>query len=60
MRIDFLARHRLVWRALGEAFKPAPEPAALPRWTRGELMAMARMAGPIPPMPRTPLPDDVV
>jgi phytoene synthase len=60
VRIDFLARHRLVWRALGEAFKPAPEPAALPRWTRGELMAMARMAGPIPPMPRTPLPDDVV
>ena len=26
--------------------------------TRGELMAMARMAGPIAPMPTTPLPDE--
>jgi hypothetical protein len=32
----------------------------MPRWTRGELMTMARMAGPIAPMPQTPLPDEVV
>jgi phytoene synthase len=60
VRIGYFARLKLVWRALGEAFRAAPEPAAMPRWTRGELMAMARMAGPIAPMPRTPLPDEVV
>jgi phytoene synthase len=31
----------------------------MPRWTRGELMTIARMAGPIAPMPTTPLPDEV-
>ena len=60
VRIGYLARLRLVWRAFGEAFAAAPEPEAMPRWTRGELMAMARMAGPIAPMPLTPLPDEVV
>jgi len=60
VRIGYLAKLKLVWRALREAFKAAPEPEAMPRWTRGELMAMARMAGPIAPMPQTPLPDEVV
>lgn len=60
VRIGFFARLRLVWRAFGQAFRTAPEPKAMPRWTRGELMAMARMAGPIAPMPQTPLPDEVV
>jgi phytoene synthase len=60
VRIGDLARLKLAWRAFGEAFRAAPEPAAMPRWTRGELMAMARMAGPIAPMPQTPLPDEVV
>jgi 15-cis-phytoene synthase len=60
VRVGFLAKLGFVWRALGEAFRAAPEPDPMPRWTRGELMAMARMAGPIAPMPTTPLPDEVV
>jgi phytoene synthase len=58
VRIGFFAKLRLVWQAFGDAFKTAPEPEALPRWTRGELMTIARMAGPIAPMPTTPLPDE--
>ena len=42
------------WDALFEA----PEPAEWPRHTRGSLMMAARMAGPIAPMPDTPLPDE--
>ena len=60
VRVGFFAKVELVWRAFREAFRSAPEPEPLPRWTRGELMAMARMAGPIAPMPQTPLPDEVV
>ena len=60
VRVDSFGRLALAWRALGEAFRSAPEPETMPRWTRGELMAMARMAGPIAPMPLTPLPDEVV
>ena len=52
------AKLKLVWRALRETFRRAPAPEPMPRWTRGELMAMARMAGPIAPMPMTPLPDE--
>jgi phytoene synthase len=57
-RVAFVTKQRLVWRAFGAAFKSAPEPDPMPRWTRGELMAIARMAGPIAPMPTTPLPDE--
>jgi phytoene synthase len=57
--IGFFAKAGLVWRAFQAAFRPAPEPETMPRWTRGELMAIARMAGPIAPMPQTPLPDEV-
>jgi phytoene synthase len=57
-RIDFPGKLSLVSRAFGEALRSAPEPDPMPRWTRGTLMAMARMAGPIAPMPRTPLPDE--
>ena len=60
VRVGFFAKLELVGQAFGEAFKTAPEPDPLPRWARGELMAMARMAGPIAPMPTTPLPDEVV
>jgi phytoene synthase len=60
VRIGLLRRQRLVWQAFGQALRKAPRPEPMPRWTRGELMAMARMAGPIPPMPLTPLPDEVV
>lgn len=44
--------------ALVEAFGTAPEPEEWPRHTRGSLMTAARMAGPIAPMPDTPLPDE--
>ena len=59
VRIGLFAKLRLVWQAFGDAFKTAPEPEPMPRWTRGELMTIARMAGPIAPMPTTPLPDEV-
>jgi phytoene synthase len=58
--IGLFAKLGLVWRAFAAAFRPAAEPDPMPRWTRGELMAIARMAGPIAPMPQTPLPDEVV
>jgi phytoene synthase len=58
VRVGFIEKLKLVWRALGEALRTAPEPEPMPRWTRGELMAVARMAGPIAPMPTTPLPDE--
>jgi phytoene synthase len=60
VRVGFFAKLACVWRALGEALRTAPQPEPMPRWTRGELMAMARMAGPFAPMPTTPLPDEVV
>jgi phytoene synthase len=60
VRVGFFARLGRAWRALGEAFRSAPQPEPMPRWTRGELMTMARMAGPIAPIPLTPLPDEVV
>jgi phytoene synthase len=60
VNIGFFAKLKHVWRAFGEAFRAAPQPEPMPRWTRGELMAIARMAGPIAPMPLTPLPDEVV
>jgi phytoene synthase len=60
VRVGALGRLKLAWQAFAEALKTAPEPEPMPRWTRGELMAMARMAGPIAPMPQTPLPDEVV
>jgi phytoene synthase len=60
VRVGYFAKLKFVWQAFGEAFRTAPEPDPMPRWTRGELMAMARMAGPIAPMPTTPLPDEVV
>jgi len=45
--------------ALRDALFDAPEPAEWPAHTRGSLMMAARMAGPIAPMPDTPLPDEV-
>ena len=45
--------------AFWDALFVAPEPAEWPQHTRGSLMMAARMAGPIAPMPDTPLPDEV-
>ena len=58
LRVGYLTRLACAVRGLFDAFRSAPEPEPMPRWTRGELMAMARMAGPIAPMPTTPLPDE--
>jgi phytoene synthase len=58
VRVGFVAKQKLIWRAFGDAFGAAPAPDPMPRWTRGELLTMARMAGPIAPMPQTPLPDE--
>ena len=59
VHLGFFAKLKMLWQAFGEAFRSAPQPEPMPRWTRGELMTIARMAGPIAPMPTTPLPDEV-
>ena len=53
-----LAKAGHVARAAVEAVGGAREPEALPRWTRGQLMIMARMAQPPAPIPMTPLRED--
>ena len=55
-----LAKIWHVARALKEAWRGSVEPAEMPRWTRGELVTMARMAGPVAELPRTPLADEGV
>jgi phytoene synthase len=52
------ARLRAVAQAFAEALRKPEEPARWPRWTRGELLIAVRMAGPIAPIPMTPLPDE--
>jgi len=51
---------RMVARAFPEAFRQAPRPDPMPRWTRGELAALARAGRSIAPVPMTPLPDEGV
>jgi phytoene synthase len=51
-------RLRAVVQAFAEALRKPEEPAEWPRWTRGELLIAVRMAGPIAPIPMTPLPDE--
>ncbi len=51
-----LAKLGFVARAFVEALRGAPEPEEWPQHTRGSLMTTARMAGPVAPMPMTPLP----
>lgn len=50
-----LNKARLIARAGVEAMKGAFEPETWPRWTRGQLMIMARMNQPPAPVPMTPL-----
>ena len=52
------AKLGFVARGFVEALRGAPEPEVWPTHTRGSLMAAARMAGPVAPMPMTPLPDE--
>jgi phytoene synthase len=51
---------RSLFKGAVEALDMPPEPFARPRWTRGELLIAVRMAGPIPPIPMTPLADEDV
>ncbi len=56
-----LAKLRHIALALRETLRPRPAPAAQPpRWDRGKILVAVRMAGPIPPNPTTPLPDEDV
>ena len=54
-RTNVFQKLGLTAQALVEALTGAYEPNPWPRWTRGELMIMARMAQPPAPIPMTPL-----
>ena len=55
-----LAKLGHVLRAFGQALR-SPRPVEhMPRWSRGDLMVMARMAGDPAPIPDTPLRDEEV
>ncbi|BBC74361.1 phytoene synthase [Altererythrobacter sp. B11] len=54
-----LAKLGHVAAAFLQALRRPPQPAEWPRWTRGEILVAVRMAGPVAPIPMTPLPDDV-
>ncbi|MBB5732344.1 phytoene synthase [Altererythrobacter atlanticus] len=58
VHISKTAKLRHVARAFREALRKPPEPEQMPRWTRGEILVAVRMAGPVAPIPMTPLPDD--
>ena len=49
-----------VGRALKETLAGSYEPKEMPRWNRGQLMVMARMAQPAAGVPNTPLRDEGV
>lgn len=52
------AKLRHVAAALAEAvINRPPHPAAMPEWTRGDILIEVRMAGPVAPPPMDPLPD---
>ncbi len=55
-----LEKLRHVAAAFREALRGSWEPEAMPRWSRGELMAYARMAGRPADIPHTPLHDEGV
>ena len=58
VRIGAAAKWGHVAAALGQALRPAPPPDRWPETTRGEILIAVRMAGPIAPIPTTPLPED--
>ncbi|MXO66998.1 phytoene/squalene synthase family protein [Altericroceibacterium endophyticum] len=49
------AKARFVSKGFYQALRRAPEPEKWPRWTRSEVLVAVRMAGPIAPIPMTPL-----
>lgn len=58
IRPSAVARLGLAIAALREALRPPEPPAEWPRHTRGEILIAVRMAGPVAPIPMTPLPDE--
>jgi phytoene synthase len=58
-RANLLDKLRAGTKAVFEAMDHPPEPFARPEWDRGRILIGVRMAGPIPPPPMTPLPDEV-
>ena len=60
VRANPLDRLKAGIKAVFEALDHPPEPFAHPQWNRGRILLAVRMAGPIPPIPMTPLPDEDV
>lgn len=60
VRAGPLIKLRAMVKAFFESLDHAPEPFARPQWDRGQILIAVRMAGPIPPIPMTPLPDEAV
>lgn len=61
-RVHTTTREKFTFLRLGlmEALRQPQPVDPMPRWTRGELMIMARMEAPPAPMPTTPLRDEEV
>lgn len=57
-RTSALNKLGATFRGFMEALDPPFALDAWPRWTRGDVLLEVRMAGPIAPIPMTPLPDE--
>jgi len=60
VRTSVLGKLGAVFKGFMEALSPPVAVDQWPRWTRGEILLAVRMAGPIAPIPMTPLPDEGV
>jgi phytoene synthase len=60
VRTSALGKLGAVFKGFMEALSPPIALDRWPRWTRGEILLAVRMAGPIAPIPMTPLPDEGV
>ena len=58
VRVSFPAKLGHVARALKETVRGSYPPQFEPKWTRGQLLVAARMAGPVAGVPDTPLRDE--
>ena len=58
VRTSWLNKLGATFRGFMEALDAPFAVDPMPRWTRGEVLLAVRMAGPIAPIPMTPLPDE--